>query len=159
MLLLPKMLSATPRCGSVIAVELFVWLGVSGWGGGVDDRGGDDDGGDDDGCEGDRDADVDGHEDVVSDARGVEQYLGAACGVGVRLLDGTGDADRWRRRGGSSVSISPRLASSGGFFGGRTPLGPDPMSQLLLLLIAFMYAENAVNLSAGTSLSLTWLAA
>jgi hypothetical protein len=33
------------------------------------------------------------------------------------------------------------------------------MSQLLLLLIAFMYAENAVNLSAGTSLSLTWLAA
>ena len=154
MLLLPKMLSATPRCGSVIAIERFVRLGVSGRGGGGDDRGGVIGG-----SEGNSDADVGGHEDVVSDARGVEQCLGAACGVEGRLLDGTGDADRWRRRGGSSVSISPRLASSGGFFGGRTPLGPDPMSQLLLLLIAFMYAENAVNFSVGTSLSFTWLAA
>ena len=142
------MLSATPRCGSVIAIERFVRLGVSGRGGGGDDRGGVDDG-----SEGDSDADVGGHEDVVSDARGVEQCLGAACGVEGRLLDGTGDADRWRRRGGSSVSISPRLASSGGFFGGRTPLGPDPRSQADFFAVSsrhfFIKVRKSTRLSLG----------
>ena len=57
------------------------------------------------------------------------------------------------------MRISPRCASLGGFFGGRTLLGPDPGGQLLALWIDSMNAEKAVSLSAGTLLSLTWLEA
>ena len=52
------------------------------------------------------------------------------------------------------------LVVVGGFGRGRAPLGPDPMSQfvVVLLRIADIMSWNAVSLSAGMSEALTWLA-